>query len=362
MTCGKKLSNEWNKDDSLVAIHMGSNDMAEIGYNSYAQNIIDNIIKSYFNIVINLYNDGARNFLLFYLPALDKSPVNSKGGHSYFDTNIPYFNQKLLEEAQLLFNSVDDINIFLYNTYDEYIYMVDNYEQFNFVSNIKSWKKDRQYSRNKYLWRDNTHITDKANLIMAKDINDYLENYMNYTIIKSTTTTKIPEIINKIKPTPICDSNNNTVLDTTEEKNKEKNIEENVEEKIEENVEEKIEENVEEKIEENAEEITDAQTEENQKIFNDISEIIKPSITTTITTTTDKPSTITVTPKNFSIINDSDLNINEDKTDDLKEINVSFLDVNNSKDVVENSGVQYRSIIRKYSLFIGLIISINLLL
>jgi len=320
MTCGKKFYGQWNTDNSLFAIYMGSNDIADIGYKENAKSIIDDELDSYLDTVINFYNDGARNFMFLYLPPLDKGPVNTKGKHNYFKENIPYFNQKLMEKAQLLYGSLDDINIFIYNTYEEYNYVLENYEPYNFISNIDSWKKERKDRMNKYFWRDNTHISNKANLILAMDINDYLNSFMDYFVFSNMDFIKLPEIVEKVKPTPICSINNVTIVDTNDEVSK-INIEEN-----------------------------DEKNEENETTQ------IAGTYIESSTTNNLMNNNNTVNIENTVTVNGIDINKISEKMYN------SFLNVNRTRIDPIFSGVQYRLIFKKYYLLFVVVVAINLLI
>jgi len=52
-----------------------------------------------------------------------------------------------------------------------------NYKKYNFISGNNAWKlsTNKVFSNlDDYFWRDNTHISNKANRIIAEDINELL--------------------------------------------------------------------------------------------------------------------------------------------------------------------------------------------
>ena len=92
------------------------------------------------------------------------------------------FNSLLIKESEKLFEEYKDINIIIYNTNEEYRYIINNYEKFYFVSGTKiyeSCEKPCKENSSDYFWKDHTHITEKGNIIIANNIDELLKSINN---------------------------------------------------------------------------------------------------------------------------------------------------------------------------------------
>jgi len=189
--------NQWNGRNTLFAIHIGSNDIKDIYINkteytaktindwieyvnndkSPIENIRD-VINIIFDKIKNIYINGGRNFLIFKLPPFELTNVNEKRKKNY-KTGIPIFNSLLYEKSKNLYEEYKDINIIIYNLNEEYRIIINNFKYYNFVSGteifISCKNKTKEYSNN-YFWKDHTHLTEKGNSIIAKDIDDLLKS------------------------------------------------------------------------------------------------------------------------------------------------------------------------------------------
>ena len=177
MSKGKKFDKQWNSNNSLFGIYIGSNDIYDINFIETNQNVLElleQIINVVFNITEKMYENGARNFIFINIAPLDEAPINSNGKYSYFKDEIFYYNKLLNIKSENLFNKYNDINIIVYNNNNEYKYIMENYRNFEFLSGKKGWFYNKTIDQNEFFWRDATHITNKGNKIIAEDINDLL--------------------------------------------------------------------------------------------------------------------------------------------------------------------------------------------
>jgi len=189
MAYGQKYYNQWNGNDTLIIIHIGSNDIHHLNFEcskkilnfcvknkkSINENIND-IVDIIFNIIKNIYEIGGKNFMLMNIPPFELSPQNRDKKKNFYINEIQYFNTLLIKKANKLFNKYNDINIIIYNTNEEYRYIIKEYKKFNFKTINEMYKDNENHPSDDYFWNDYTHITDKGNKILAYDINDLLES------------------------------------------------------------------------------------------------------------------------------------------------------------------------------------------
>jgi len=180
MSQGKKYFNQWNSNNTLFSIYMGSNDIKDINFINNNRTINENInyiVDIIFNKIECVKGIGGNNFLVINIPPFELAPINSKNKYNYFKDEIFYFNNLLNKKAEELYIKYKDINIIIYNINNEYKYIMKNYKKYNFISCNNAWKlsENKVFSKlDQYFWRDNTHISNKANRIIAEDINELL--------------------------------------------------------------------------------------------------------------------------------------------------------------------------------------------
>jgi len=184
MSEGQKYADRWNNNDTLFGIYMGSNDIFDVinvnNTKTWSQNL-DDILEVYYTVMENIYETGGRNFLLINIPPLYNAPVNAGGKKYHFTTEtIPYFNYFLKAKAQKFTKQHSDVNLLFYNLHAEYSHILNKYQNYKFISPIKAWKTDPKSKRilkrmDNYFWRDYMHISNRANLLIAEDMNKFLE-------------------------------------------------------------------------------------------------------------------------------------------------------------------------------------------
>jgi len=179
MSKGKKYYNKWQDNNTLIGIFIGSNDVNDINYINNNKNITENmndIIDIIFNTIENMYNVGIRNFMIINIPPFDLSPVNAKNKRPFYKHEVPMFNNALNENSKSLYWKFNDINIIVYDNYNEYKYIMENFKLYNFKSKTDSWYFNKNDKMDNYFWRDFTHISNKGHKILAEDINDLLSS------------------------------------------------------------------------------------------------------------------------------------------------------------------------------------------
>jgi len=184
---------KWKGSNTLFAIHLGSNDIKVVylkksNYNGdpdYAEYVnnnkpvnenIENIIRILFNNIKKIYVNGGRNFLIFNIPPLELANVSAKRKKNY-KSGIPIFNSLLKKEAKNFFEDYNDVNIIIYDLNEKYRNIINNFEDYNFVSGKEMYISHKNETDiNKYFWRDNTHLTEKGNIIIAESIDALLKS------------------------------------------------------------------------------------------------------------------------------------------------------------------------------------------
>jgi len=184
MPNGQKYADRWNSDNTLFAVYMGSNDVFDVikvnNTKTWSQNL-DDILNVLYTTVENIYEVGGRHFLLVNIPPLYDAPVNAGGKkYHYVTETIPYFDYFLKAKAQKFARQHPDANVLLYNLHAEYSHILNKYQDYKFISSIKSWKTDPESHHHlknldKYFWRDFQHISNRANLLIAEDMETFLE-------------------------------------------------------------------------------------------------------------------------------------------------------------------------------------------
>jgi len=182
MANGKKYFNHWNDTDTLITIFIGTNDIYHLQHkcknesqifcaknNNTVNKNINDIIRTIFNIISKIYDVGGRNFLI--LTPFNKScSINSN--KCYLKNDFSMFNNNLIRNTKILFEKYLDTNFIVYNTTNKFEEIISNCNKYKFKNCINSWKwiTNKTNNFNDYFWID-THISDSANKILAKDIN-----------------------------------------------------------------------------------------------------------------------------------------------------------------------------------------------
>jgi len=163
---------------TLFSIQFGSNDVHII--NKYkienVNSIITKIVDSMFVQIEKLYNFGARNLLILNISPLDNAPINSKGRHNYYTYNISFFIDLIKKKAKLFYDKFPYINIIIYDTNSFYKYIMKNCKLNTFDDCTNAQEENIKKENIKFFWRDFTHISEKGNIILAKDINNLLNS------------------------------------------------------------------------------------------------------------------------------------------------------------------------------------------
>jgi len=181
MSEGKTFGDSWNGNSTLVAYWIGVNDIRCIKRpkDKNVDEKFDKIIKEIFQTLEKMYNAGAKNFLIINIPPLIRHPFNSRGSYPYYEHDTEYFNNAFLEYSEKIASNHTDANIMVYNAEEQYNYIIDNCEKFQFKDCSHGWKVSKVTSLKKSLFHDFSHLSYNGNKYLAKDINKYLLSLNN---------------------------------------------------------------------------------------------------------------------------------------------------------------------------------------
>jgi len=188
MSPGKNYSEEWNSNNTLFAMYMGSNDVFDVKKVNNTKTMFENlndVLDVIYITLENIYEVGGRNFLILNVAPFYYAPINAQGNkYEYVFKSVPYFNYFLRVKANKLFKNHDDVNVIFYDLHAEYLHIMDQYANYGFKFKDKAWKIDNKKYKKKnqvdlFFWRDFTHISNKANKILAEDIHALLESTTN---------------------------------------------------------------------------------------------------------------------------------------------------------------------------------------
>jgi len=180
MALGKKYSN-WSGYESLVGSWFGINDlMAKLSVVYYGRktkeesNEFDFIfVESMFKVLKDVYDEGARNFIINLLPPMEKFPYFIENVWEELEGSVLNFNKNVIEFAKKFQNENTSANVFVYNAYDEFNYLLETSSQYG-IKNIDKPPKDENPDSSTYFWRDITHPTNRIQKMIAQDIEKFL--------------------------------------------------------------------------------------------------------------------------------------------------------------------------------------------
>jgi phospholipase/lecithinase/hemolysin len=185
MAPGKQFSN-WKGESSLFAIWFGINDIGSKRRNEglTSSQIDEKIATSMFNMIDGMYKQGARNFMFIFVPTIEKCPAYSNGNNPNIKSDIPNYNSNLNKYAKNFQASHPDTNVFVYDSYNEFDYIMENKSQYG-ITNIDStcgggfgfgwgWGNQNNCDSNTYFWKDVIHPTPTVHKPLAQDIEDFL--------------------------------------------------------------------------------------------------------------------------------------------------------------------------------------------
>jgi len=176
---------DWNSNNSLFGIWFGINDVGNLSWGNKDLNRLDYEAMDlliYFNLVEELYNNGARNFIFLGVPSIDRSPFYTVDyPDSTIKERVDRYNNLLKDKIQEFYGKHDDVNAFYYDTYSEFVYIEENYEEYG-ITELHELCPDLNnpdetcLPSEQYYWGNSLHPTHVVHKIMTDDIIEFLEN------------------------------------------------------------------------------------------------------------------------------------------------------------------------------------------
>ncbi|OUM60071.1 carbohydrate esterase family 16 protein, partial [Piromyces sp. E2] len=176
-TKGKTFNKEWSSKSSLFGIWIGSNDIrSACGNNTVPTDLYDKSISKMSLILEDLYNNGARNYLILNIPPLEKIPYLIRHPYDYIINDVTYYNNQLNKAIQTFYQNHDDINVFMYDIHNRFNDIISNCAKYKFKECKRSWIRTRRFSLNKYFWSDVSHVSYTATKYFVNDIINLLQS------------------------------------------------------------------------------------------------------------------------------------------------------------------------------------------
>lgn len=177
---GTAYGDLWTSEDSIFIMWMGDNDV----YNSATPNdgrdltaLGISLMESYFNdMVENLYQHGARNFMIVTIPAQDRSPralaLPSANQTNYYNFKQEY-NSMLKSYSSAFQNKHNDIKHEFYNSSAFMYPILNNPTKYGFTDDTC---QDKGTHTTKCMWNNDFHLVSAMHDLMAADMMPQLAN------------------------------------------------------------------------------------------------------------------------------------------------------------------------------------------
>jgi len=174
----KKYSN-WNGGESLVTIWFGINDMMNKLWMVYWKEISVTpeefdvqLTDTMYSIVEKIYSHGARNFMFFNLPPMEKYPWYIDEVWDVLPSYVKNYNENIDRIVKKFHDNYPKANVFLFNAHEEFNYLIENKEQFN-ITDVTGFPENGENS-DSFLWRDWNHPTQRIQKMIAEEIDEFL--------------------------------------------------------------------------------------------------------------------------------------------------------------------------------------------
>ncbi|KAJ5519849.1 GDSL lipase/esterase [Penicillium fimorum] len=158
-------SQEWTPDTSLFAIWIGINDIQFSYLDSDPYEKTPLVLESYFRLLHELYQCGARRFLLLNVPPASRTPkmLSRDPWHRYAHRKVVHeFNRQLQGAVSKWSIEHDDTSMALYDTWSFMTDILDNPREYGFADNSCIGEG--------CIWWDGYHPRSAFHRLLAADI------------------------------------------------------------------------------------------------------------------------------------------------------------------------------------------------
>jgi len=161
----------WAGGDTLFMTWIGINDVAGISEQEFPGKLSSHIQKL-FELHDKLYDTGARNFLLFNLPPMQRAP--GAPAHLKNATNSPHaeWNNLLQIAAQTFAAKHPDATVMVFSSWDTFNRVLDNPTDSGFTDDDET-----------EIWIDHIHPTSRMHKIIAHDLASFLQSVVTPSFI-----------------------------------------------------------------------------------------------------------------------------------------------------------------------------------
>ncbi|KAL6720471.1 hypothetical protein ACLMJK_002394 [Lecanora helva] len=172
-TWGKRGNSTWQSGNTLFIVFIGINDVGiTVESNLSRSTTFDHQLSVYSNLVDQIYETGARNFLFMNVPPLDKSPMfttNAAAGPAVVD-----WNTCVAKLASNLSSTYTDTTVLQFDTYNLFNQILANVSSFPTTTQLKNtsascpaynWIYREMFDQScdvplsQYLWMNDLHPT-----------------------------------------------------------------------------------------------------------------------------------------------------------------------------------------------------------
>lgn len=108
--------NDWRASNSLFAIFFGITDLI-VSFHQLERTPVDKVLESYYTYLDQLYEMGARNFVLFAVPPMDQPYAKGKPGIDELAEDIATFNRLLHKTRDQFTKKHKGVNAWLFDTH-----------------------------------------------------------------------------------------------------------------------------------------------------------------------------------------------------------------------------------------------------
>lgn len=118
----------WNVDNSLFAFWIGINDVNH-SFTYMSDDLFHNLFRSYINLVEQVYETGARNFLFLNVPPVDRSPmVRDRGVEAQAKEKdvTAEFNRRLGGMVDEILWTYNGVRVLQYDTHSLFTAVLDD--------------------------------------------------------------------------------------------------------------------------------------------------------------------------------------------------------------------------------------------
>ncbi|GAB7343402.1 hypothetical protein MBLNU457_1436t2 [Dothideomycetes sp. NU457] len=182
----------WASHDTLFAMFFGINDIGN-EYKAEEAFLASHVFKVYNELIDELYQTGARNFLFMNVPPVDRSPWMTSGipplpgWPAFYQADIADFNARLIEMVNKFARTYSDVTVFMFDTHGIFSRVLDEpcaYAETcslrdtahyceNYQSGTPDWYTFDErcgISVDQYFWLNSAHPTFRIHNATAKSI------------------------------------------------------------------------------------------------------------------------------------------------------------------------------------------------